>query len=191
MISLGFTWRSGSFYISISPLDTSNSVLNFGFIALFSPFHISVVWVAKSIFDEVAGEDTFSCIGIDIDEPADDGIGDDHQDHILPPEEAVDSLVDVDGAQDVHQGCQEDWSQEFVVFHRVEESHKVVFSKSASLVALSASITERSACQVDVGVGISSDITEETSTTAFVASLAKFVTASSWMTGEKLNEEHG
>ena len=61
------------------------------------------------------------------------------------------------------------------MLHGVEPSHKVILGKSAVLVAFSSSIAEGNACQVDVAVGVGSDIAEEAGAAAFVAGLSQFI----------------
>ena len=63
---------------------------------------------AQSVLGQVTGEDALGCVGGDVDEPADSGEGDDDENHVFPPVEAVNSLVDVDRPEDVHEGGQDD-----------------------------------------------------------------------------------
>lgn len=78
------------------------------------------------------------------------------------------------------------------MFHRVEPSHKVILSISAILVAFSACIAEGHACQIDVAVGIGSDIAEKTGTAAFVAGISQLIGAAGGVVaGEEFNEKDG
>ena len=143
----------------------------------------------QCVLGQVAGEDALCCVGRDIDEPADSCEGDDDEDDVFPPVEAVDSLVDVDGSEDVHEGGQEDRCQKFIVFHGVEPSDEVVLGKSAVLVAFGACIAEGHACQIDVAVGVGSDVAEEAGAAAFVTGFSQFIgAAGGGVAGEELHE---
>ena len=53
------------------------------------------------VFSKEACRDSFSSVSADINEPADDGVRNDNKNDIFPPVEVDNSLVDVNGAQDI------------------------------------------------------------------------------------------
>ena len=76
------------------------------------------------------------------------------------------------------------------MLHWVEPSYKMIRCIATVFIAFSTSIAKWNSSKVDVTVSISSDITKEASTAAFITCSSKFVAASSWMAGEEFDEEH-
>ena len=145
-----------------------------------------------AVFGQETGADAFSGVCADIDEPADDSVGNDNEDHVLPPVEVDHSLVDINWAQNIEQSHQKCWSHKPVVFHGVESAHKLVSGVDADVVALAGRVAEGFTWKVDVAVGIGSDEVEEEAAAAFVfAGVSQFSAAGAGVAGEEFDEKSG
>lgn len=99
------------------------------------------VVLGKVVLSEETSRDTLSSIRVNLDEPADDDIDDNHQDNIVPPGEACQSTVDKDMSQKISESSQENRSHKVVVFHGVVASHKGI-TVQADAVALPRRVAE-------------------------------------------------
>lgn len=131
--------------------------------------HVFEPALRAEVFVEEAGGDAFSCVCVDVDEPADDCVDDDDEDDIVPPGEVEYAFVGVDVGEEVSEGGEEDGGCESVVFHGVVSSDEDV-GVDAEVVAGSAGVAEGEGGEVDVAVGVGADQVEEVApAAAFVA----------------------
>jgi len=108
----------------------------------------------------------------------------------LPPVKVDDSLVDVNGTQNVEKSSQEGRSHESVVLHRVEASYELIRGMDADIIALPSRVAEGLTSQIDVAVCVCPHQVEEKATTALLfTAYSQLVATGSWMTGEKLNNK--